>query len=225
MCRALKEQPRTRHIPVVMFTALGRDVDRRMAAEAGADGYVTKPFTAELAGYLRRHLEASRRTGFSGALGLSHMELRGRKILMEYSPSTPYERCVRDFLEARAYGEGVAVLSPSTSALHRALLGDEAVELVPVTPQTILSPILDAHRDEPLALVYDNLTDHALSAGFEAAYGFAQETLRRLDEPRFTAIFLLNPEAHESREVHGFRGLFGDQVSYGEQGLEKIRLL
>jgi len=197
-----------------------------MAAEAGADGYVTKPFTAELAGYLRRHLEASQRAGFSGALGLSHGELRGRKILMEYSPSTPYERCVRGFcLEARAHGEGVAVLSPSTGALHRALLGEEAVELVPVTPQTILSPILDAHGDEPLALVYDNLTDHALSAGFEAAYGFAQETLRRLDEPRFTALFLINPEAHESREVHGFRGLFSDQVSYGEDGLEKIRLL
>ncbi|MFH2110655.1 MAG: hypothetical protein ABIJ47_05270 [Candidatus Bathyarchaeota archaeon] len=99
------------------------------------------------------------------------------------------------------------------------------MELVPVTTQTILSPILDAHGDEPLTLIYDNLTDHALSVGFEAAYGFAQETLRRLNEPRFTALFLINPEAHESREAYGFRGLFGDQVSYGENGLEKTRLL
>ncbi|MFW6117063.1 MAG: response regulator [Thermoproteota archaeon] len=43
-CRELKLKPSTKQIPVVMFSVLNRDTDREMAAEAGADGYITKPF-------------------------------------------------------------------------------------------------------------------------------------------------------------------------------------
>jgi two-component system phosphate regulon response regulator PhoB len=47
VCKTLKAQPKTKHIPVVMFTALGRDIDRKLGAEAGADSHFTKPFTPE----------------------------------------------------------------------------------------------------------------------------------------------------------------------------------
>jgi len=225
--KALKGQHKTKHIPIVMFTTLGRDVDRKMSAEAGANGHFTKPFTHEgLAEMVRRHLETSRRTKFSGALGLSHDELQGRKILLEIDPSSPYERCVRDYcLEARSHGEAVTILTPRASALHRALEGEEGIDLVPWKPNLILSAILEEHEDEPMSLVYSGLTDLVLSKGFEAAYGFARETLNRLDEPRITALLLLNPEAHEKREIASIQNLFSDHVSYGKEGLKKIRFL
>jgi two-component system response regulator VicR len=47
VCRILKSQSKTKHIPVVMFTALGRDIDRSLVKEAGADSHFMKPFTAE----------------------------------------------------------------------------------------------------------------------------------------------------------------------------------
>ncbi|MFW6117059.1 MAG: response regulator [Thermoproteota archaeon] len=47
VCKMLKFKPSTKHIPVIMFSALGRDVDREMAEEAGADDYITKPFDKE----------------------------------------------------------------------------------------------------------------------------------------------------------------------------------
>ena len=47
VCKILKAKPETRHIPVVMFTVLGQDVDRKLAKEAGSDGYFAKPFTLE----------------------------------------------------------------------------------------------------------------------------------------------------------------------------------
>jgi len=47
VCRVLKSQPKTRSIPLVMFTVLGRDVDQRLAEESGCDGYFLKPFTPE----------------------------------------------------------------------------------------------------------------------------------------------------------------------------------
>jgi two-component system, OmpR family, phosphate regulon response regulator PhoB len=45
LCRQVKSDPRTRHVPVVMLTAKGEEVDRVVGFEIGADDYVTKPFS------------------------------------------------------------------------------------------------------------------------------------------------------------------------------------
>jgi two-component system phosphate regulon response regulator PhoB len=45
ICRRIKADPRTRHVPVVMLTAKGDEVDRVVGFELGADDYVTKPFS------------------------------------------------------------------------------------------------------------------------------------------------------------------------------------
>src|ERR1700677_1367070 len=43
VCRRLKEDPATRHIPVVLVTALDGRADRITGLEAGADEFLTKP--------------------------------------------------------------------------------------------------------------------------------------------------------------------------------------
>ena len=43
VCRRLKANPRTAHIPVVMVTALDQPADRVAGLEAGADDFLTKP--------------------------------------------------------------------------------------------------------------------------------------------------------------------------------------
>src|SRR5438105_8315697 len=44
VCRRIKADPTTAHIPVIMVTALSRVDDLVRGFEAGADDFVTKPF-------------------------------------------------------------------------------------------------------------------------------------------------------------------------------------
>jgi two-component system phosphate regulon response regulator PhoB len=45
LCRRLKQSPQTAHIPIIMVTAKGEEVDRVVGFELGADDYVVKPFS------------------------------------------------------------------------------------------------------------------------------------------------------------------------------------
>jgi two-component system phosphate regulon response regulator PhoB len=41
----LKTDAATKNIPIIMLTAVGYELNKRLATKVGADGYVTKPFT------------------------------------------------------------------------------------------------------------------------------------------------------------------------------------
>ena len=47
VCKTLKSNPKTSHIPVVMLTAKGEESDKIVGLEVGADDYVTKPFSVK----------------------------------------------------------------------------------------------------------------------------------------------------------------------------------
>jgi len=44
-CKMLKSDESTRNIPVILLSAKGRNVDQKVGFEAGADDYITKPFS------------------------------------------------------------------------------------------------------------------------------------------------------------------------------------
>ncbi len=57
VCKALKRDSKTEHIPVIMLTARGEESDIVIGLELGADDYVTKPFSGKvLAARVRRLL-------------------------------------------------------------------------------------------------------------------------------------------------------------------------
>ncbi|MFC2759123.1 two-component regulator propeller domain-containing protein [Hallella multisaccharivorax] len=48
MCRAIKKDGRTSHIPVILLTAKSSDAAREEGYDSGADSYITKPFSVTL---------------------------------------------------------------------------------------------------------------------------------------------------------------------------------
>jgi len=46
-CSRIKADPATRVIPVVMLTGVGHELNKKLAQQIGASGYVTKPFNLQ----------------------------------------------------------------------------------------------------------------------------------------------------------------------------------
>jgi DNA-binding response OmpR family regulator len=67
VCRAIRADPRTAAVPVIMLTARAAESDRIAGLELGADDYVTKPFSPkELVARVKAQLRRTRRAGADG---------------------------------------------------------------------------------------------------------------------------------------------------------------
>ena len=233
VCKILKSQTKTKFIPVVMFTILGRDIDKKMSLEHGADGFFTKPFSPEkLLREVKRHLDAAKKSVFSSQLGMKHEQIKGKKILLEFDPSTPYERFVRAFaMEALYNGESVVVVTRRGSAVHKALEGDNGIRFsyISYTAGQAWLPlwfktILETRSKEHLTVVYDNITNVALAMREgKSIYEFTLGTLEKLSSSNITAMLLVNSVAHEEKELAGLRALFSNILNYGRQGAKIVK--
>jgi two-component system, cell cycle response regulator len=87
VCRRLKSNPKTAHLPVIFVTALDQPSDRVKGLEAGADDFLTKPFNevalmARVRSLLRLKMltdELRARTSTSIALGLQDVEIEAQR--------------------------------------------------------------------------------------------------------------------------------------------------
>ena len=103
VCRRLKANPRTAHIPVVMITALDQPADRIAGLEAGADDFLTKPVNdialitrvkslvrlKTLTDELMMRISTSTELGLDDALDPAELGGEGGKVLLvDDSPAT-----------------------------------------------------------------------------------------------------------------------------------------
>ena len=98
VCRRIKADPRTRHVPVVMLTAKGEEVDRVVGFELGADDYVTKPFSVRelvlrLKAILRRAGPAKPSEPAREAVGPIRVDVEAHRVFVDGAEAalTPLE--------------------------------------------------------------------------------------------------------------------------------------
>ena len=121
------------------------------------------------------------------------------------------------------------MITQKSSTIRQTLEGNQNIRFVDLDPYMVFSVILNRSPDGPLSLVFDSLTDLALlqkntEDANRAGYKFARNALQVLSGPRITAIFLLNPGAHEPQELASYRGLFSIQANYNTRGLTILKL-
>jgi len=107
VCRALKANPATQHIPVVMVTALDQPSDRVRGLEVGADDFLTKPVSdiallarvrsltrmKMMTDELRMRAETTRQIGRPSSFGEMGVESgEAGRILIVDDRSSSYER-------------------------------------------------------------------------------------------------------------------------------------
>lgn len=137
LCRALKQDARTSHVPVVLLTAKA-DVESRISGfETGADAYLPKPFSAEeLQVRVRSLIEQRRalRTKFSrtdGAIPRSEPALPSQEVAF----LEQVQRVVEARLSEASFGVGALAEEMGMSQRQllrklRALTGETSTELI-----------------------------------------------------------------------------------------------
>mgnify|MGYP000906746569 CR=1 FL=1 len=90
VCRMLREDEKTRAVPVLMLTARGEEIDRVLGLEIGADDYIVKPFSikelcARVRAVLRRTArpEPERRTDEVFRHGALAVDVMRHRVLLD----------------------------------------------------------------------------------------------------------------------------------------------
>jgi len=185
---------------------------------------------------------------FSKRIGLSHRELLGRKLLMEFDPTLDYEIIVEDFAnESMANVEPIYVFTSATGTLRKSLAKYLAVKffltsisksamkkeseneiLIPANNIDLILDSLDnvmkAYPEANVSIIFDVLSDLLSSCNPERTFNFIQQALQILSSKRTTALFLFNTSAHDLKIVSRLRNVFYNQLVYGKVGLQAVKL-
>jgi len=186
------------------------------------------------------------RDGFSKSVGLTHKQMLGRKVLLEFDPASTYEVAIEDLVkECMANVEPILIFTPRGSVIHTSLtkqpvkffltsgisapkiLSENEVLLPANNPPLVLDSLdrmLKAYPHGGVCLVFDIFSDLLMSVGFEKTYKFLQYALEMLYSERVTAVFLLNSAVHDPKIVSSLRGLFANRIAYRKEGIRVLRL-
>ncbi len=100
VCRALRSEPATAAIPIIMVTARAEETDRILGLDTGADDYITKPFSPnELVARVRALLRRAQR----GATEPDARTLRFGPLVMDLTTHTVTDGGIEVKLTAKEF--------------------------------------------------------------------------------------------------------------------------
>ncbi len=191
---------------------------------------------------------ARQQDSFSSLLSLSHQNILGNRLLLEFEPTSNYEEIVEKFVrEFQANVEPVAIFTSMGSPIYRQFRDQRNIRLfsfssktstpVKLSDEQVLLPerdtsllldavdkLLQTHFGQRIGVVFDVFTDLILSQSFEKAYGVIS-SLVEMSESDFSSILvLINCVALEERALNGLRGLFRSEARIDTMGFRTIRL-
>jgi len=203
VCRRLKTNPATHHIPVVMVTALDQPSDRVRGLDVGADDFLTKPIpdpalVARVRSLARLKMvtdELRMRAVTTRDIGISAPEReavadtgRGGRVLLVDDRPASYER----IMQALAEEHNVEVEANPSEALFRAADGNYDLLIVSLSLENfdglrLCSQIrsIDRTRNVPILAVTEPENDARMVRGLEI--GVNDYLMRPIDKNELLA--------------------------------------
>ncbi len=191
---------------------------------------------AQLEGKIRT-LDLSEPTDlFSRSLGLSHQELSGRKILLEFDPESDYERMYRSLLtESASNFERTVIFTRKDSSIYSYGQKQPGTKLFIMTPRVsypkeesenlVLLPAYDtsllldslnktveAYMGISFTIVFDNISHYIFTLGPDRTYSLVRQALELIPSGKITAVFSINCKAHDQKTVSTFENMFDIEI-------------
>lgn len=191
MCRRLKSDAETSHIPVILLTARTTADDRIECYEAGADGYIAKPFDidvlkARIENFLRQRRE--RQQAYRSADTTDTVELQMSALDKKFMEKATKE--VESHISDEDYdiGQLADAVCMSKSTLYRkikSLTGMSPVELLRSMRLKKSLKMLNESPDTSISEIADACgfsTLRYFSRCFKEEYGMAPSEMRKKNE-------------------------------------------
>ena len=197
VCRRLKADARTKHIPVIMLTARSLQADKVIGLTAGADDYLIKPFDGtelalrvtssirrgremratspltQLPGNIQIQDELKHRTAAEEPFALMYIDLDNFKAFNDHYGFLRGDEAIK--LMAKCSGEIIQKHSPSTGFLGH-VGGDDFVAIVDASVAEQVAKEMIRCWDGLVPRLYDEL---------DVANGYIEVTDRRNELRRF----------------------------------------
>jgi DNA-binding response OmpR family regulator len=168
LCRELRAEPRTRHLPLLMLTARGEPMDRIVGLELGADDYLPKPFEprellARVKALLRRAAPVAAGADEVLRFGRLEVDLGARVARLDGRPCD---------LTSHQF-ELLVVLAQSPG---RVLSRDQIMDALKGHPMEAFDRSIDVHISRIRALIEDDPKEpHRVLTVRGAGYVFAKK--------------------------------------------------
>ena len=191
---------------------------------------------AQLEGKIRT-LDLSESTDFfSRSLGLSHQELSGKKMLLEFDPESDYERTYRSILtESASNFERTVIFTRKDSSVYSIGQKQPGAKLFIMTPRVsypkeesenlVLLPAYDgsllldslnktveAYIGTSFTVVFDNISHYIFTLGPDRTHSLVRQALELMPSGKITAVFSINSKAHDQRTMSTFENMFDMEI-------------
>ncbi len=173
---------------------------------------------------------------FSRTLGLSHNQMTGKKILIEYDLLSDVDKMLKAIAAESASNLERTVVFARSDSPARSLEGNEPglkmfllttrvskpsyekenLVLLPTYDSSLIldsmEKTIESYSAAPFTVLFDNISHLVFTLGKDRAYSLVRQALELMASDNVTAVFLLNMKAHEPKTVSMFESLFDIEI-------------
>lgn len=191
-----------------------------------------------------RTLDLSETTDtFSHTVGLSHEQIAGRKLLLEFDPQGNYDQIFKSLLaETASNFERTVVFTRKDSLIYSLVERQPAAKIFVMTSRVsypkmesenlfllptydtslfldALNKTIEAYAGSTYTIIFDNISHFVFTLGPERTYSLVRQALELMISDKITAIFSMNSKAHDQKIMSTFENMF-DLELVCEEGKE-----